>query len=237
MSLVRGVTAQDIWDFLIPLSDLDMSFGKLARYHGLLSDHFEALTIPDLPNDYTLTVVGGGTGTLFLDDEPSAIRLATGAVMGDSSALQTDQLISLLALGRQTLIYETRLKINSEANIYLLFGLINTTTNLDYVSILLDTAAGAPQNAGAIQSVRNGGVAMTGLNLTGLLDMTLYHTYRIEFTPGTRIDVFVDDVLFGSEIVAANVPDDQSFILQYTVIARAAANIELDSDYYRVWSQ
>jgi len=132
---------------------------------------------------------------------------------------------------------EARIKISSEANLRWGFGLRNATTNIDMAAIHMDTGAGAPQPNGTIQSFVNGAGFYTDLGLAATYDLTVYHTYRIEFTPGTRIDAYVDDTLEGSEVTVGEVPVDQSFVAYFPLFTRANADKYMDVDYYRVWCE
>lgn len=237
MSMSRGLTPSAVWDYLFQNIVTDRSIGEVILEEMLLFDHFEAITIADLPIAYTGTAVGGGTGAVYLNDEPSAVRLETGAVLNDAYRLDTDETASLLRFGGTRLIAEARLKINSEAQIIFWFGLINETVNMDAALIYLDTGGAAPQPNGVIRSNRAGVAAYTDLALVPTYDMTLYHTYRIELEPGVRIDVYVDNVLVGSEIVAGNVSLDEAFRVTMRCVAQAGPNKYLDVDYYKVWAE
>lgn len=236
-----GMTPEDLFNALAYDNVLPTSFMERIRWTGgdihLLADHFEAILLADLGIPYTLTVVGGGTATLYLDDEPSAVRLATGAVMNDNALLESDRTVSLQGLGGQTLIFETRLKLNSEGNIWTTWGLANNTTNNDRVAMILQTLGGAPRVTGCLECHRGGVIAYTPMDLTTLLNMTLYHVYRLEIVPGVSVDAFVDDALIASEIVAGDVPVDQSYRARFFVHAEAGVNKELDVDYWKAWSE
>jgi hypothetical protein len=236
-----GIEAVDVWDVLISLVDEDMSMGRMLRIMAgdylHLYDHFEAITLADLPIAYTENVIGGGTSTLYLDNEPSAIVLESGAVLNDGIELTSDRTTSLEGLEGTILVMEARLRINNEANLRWGMGLRNATTNIDMVAIHMDTGAGAPQPNGTIQSFVNGAAFYTDLGLAAAYDLTLYHVYRLEITPAGRIDAYVDGQLVGSEVTGAEVPIDQTYVAYFPLFTRAAANREMYIDYYRVWSE
>lgn len=243
MALVAGVgmTPEDLLNALCNDNVTAMSYMEFLRWalggFGRLSEHFEAFTLADLMIPYTENIIGGGASAVYLDNEPSAIELSSGAVLNDGIQLMSDRTFSLAGLGGTTLVMEARLRINNEANLRWGMGMRNATTNLDLVSIDMDTGAAPPRPNGTIQSYVNGAAFYTDLGLAAAYDLTLYHVYRLEFVPGTRIDAYVDGQLVGSEVVAVEVCDDQTFIADFALFARAGANRQMFLDYYRVWSE
>lgn len=202
-----------------------------------LCDHFEAVTLADLPIPYSENVIGGGASFIYLDNEASALKLSSGAALNDGIEVTSDRTVSLAALGGTKIVIEARLKVNSEANIRWGMGLRNATTDVDMAAFHMDTGQGAPQPNGTIQSFVDGVGFYTDLGLAATYDLTAYHVYRLEVTPGTRIDAYVDNNLEGSEITGAEVPVDQSFVVYLPLFTRVAANKDLIVDYYKVWSE
>jgi len=191
-----------------------------------LHEHFEAITIADLKIPYTGTATGGGTAAVYLDNEPSALALSSGGVDNDGYKLESDRTFSLAALGGQTLIIEFKARISSEADIYFSMGIINATTNDDFLLVHMDTDAGAPVDDGCLRSqVDGGGINNALAALASTLDLTAYHIY-------------VDDVLECAESVGANIPADQSYRVTMELIQRAIGAAKLlYVDYYKVSSR
>lgn len=235
-----GLAIEDIITAIESTYGLEAIYDVLGLVKGdyiRLYEHFEAITVADLLIPYTETVVGAAAATLYVDDLPSAIRLTTGANAGDSVTLSPDRTVSLQALGGTTLVFEIMLKLSHETDFILRAGLSNETTNIDRVWIMIDTAAAAPIDDGVIDGFRNGVEGTVDADLVSGLDLTVYHVYRLEFIPGTSIELFVDDASRGVLNVAANVPDDQAWKIHMFISPRAAAIRTLDIDYYRVWSE
>lgn len=209
---------------------------NLGHYY-ILSEHFEALTTLDMLTPFTETATGGGTVSLGLDNDPSFIRLSSGAVNNDGYHLVTDRTASLAALGGSTLIGEFRARISHESDICFGLGFFNGDVNNDYAEVYLNTAGGAPQPNGDIKSSVDGAPFHTDANLVALLDLTDWHIYRVELTPGTSVLLYVDDVLRATENDPGEVPVDMSYSVDIILIARGAANRDLDVDYFKVWSE
>lgn len=241
MSMNRGFSVDDLLNALVYDNVTPMSLTELLRWGfgdvGQLCDHFEAITVGDLPQDYTVTVVGGAAANLYLDDEPSAIQLDTGAILNDSVAVETDRTVSLLELGGTVLVAEWRAKINNEANIRWDLQIRNPTTNVDLVGFIIQTTAAPPRDTGCGRCWVDGVAAYTPLNLIGLYNLLVYHTFRVEYTPGVSVGFYVDDQLIGTEAVPGNIPVDQSWSVRMYCQALAAAQRTTEIDYFKVWAE
>lgn len=243
MNMSRGMTPDELFDSIISDNFVPMSFMDRLRFSMLtnkgpwIADHFEAMTLADLPVPWTGTALGAGTVSLVEDDNPSVVHLASNGALNDGYRIDSDILTSCLGLGGQTLCLEARLRLLTEATTHFQITLINATGGNDIVSVLLDSTAGAPGPNGCISSYVNGAQFMTDANLVATEDLTLYHVYRLEFDPAVEIRLFVDGTLRATENDPGEVCPDQAFAIRAYLQARAAANRTMDLDYIKVWGE
>ena len=233
------ITALEVWEVLQSLVDVEGSMGVLARMaqgeRTTLQDHFDAITLGDLSIAYTLTAVGGGAVAFLQDELPSAIQMQSGGGGGDSITLESDKTVSHASLGQQTIHFEARMRISSEANIEFRMGLSNDTVNADRVWVTLDTNGGAPVNDGVLYTNRNGAATNTDANLVSGLDLTLWHVYELIYTPGTDATLLVDGAVRATHVT--NIPEDQAFVPYFYVHERGGGARNMEIDYYKVWSE
>jgi len=242
MSVEYPETGETTLDELLQDHTVTGSFAEFLKWalgdRFALADHFEAITTADLLIPYTETAAGGGTAAVYLDNEPSAVELNSNGVNLDGYTLESDRTFSLQALGGTTLIFECRARINSEADILFQLGMLNSTTNNDGLVARYDTGGGVPSDDGCLSVYRDGAVSDTAATLASTLDLTVYHTYRLEMEPGAEARLYVDDALEATDAVAGNIPIDQTFVAYLILTQRAVGAAKmLYVDYYKVWSE
>lgn len=202
----------------------------------LLGDHFTATSFSELPVSYT-QVTGAGSQTLQPDDEPSCLVLQTGGNATDDEEIKSDQTFSLADYpGATKLVLEGRFKISSEADIKVFFGARNLNVNNDVWEFALNTDEVA-RDTGSITTQVASSQTIQEIDIVGSFDMTTFHTYRLEFTPGDKVELFVDGVSQGSQDTNADVPPDMSWLFQLKVETNAAAQKSLIIDYWKPWGE
>lgn len=237
-----GIVPADIFDYEAYRSSVELSAMEFWRWslgtRNQLAEHYEAQLLADLDLGYTEAIVGASASALFVDNEASVLLLETGNVNANSIIHDSDKTFSLLGLGGQTLKMEMRFRISRETDIDFRMGMRNDDVDVDEVMVWLNSAGAPPIDDGVLRTaVDGGGDINVDANLASVLDLTLYHTYRLEMEPGVAARLYVDDVLVATQPVGGNVPVDMSYAAYFHLITRAASVVSLWMDYWKVWSE
>ena len=230
-----GVQAIDIWDLLSSLIVTEDSIG------WLLKNELEDLNFYDQFNrmveDSDIWTSGGDVGGTFTCEptgpRPTNWTLTTNNIVNEDWYLHGDVVnsknFSFEENGYSIVTYETRVKLESIADISVLLGLfVNPVTDyaepaFDCAQFLIDPAISATFRA------RSWETAEEETDTTIALD-TDWHTFKIVWT-STSVLFYIDGVLVATH--ASEVPVQRLF-LQYLVRTEDNAIKQLSIDYVSV---